>query len=105
MHLDLEQVNALSPDDRNRYMQLEKMFALPGWKVVVALAQENAAAAFQQAALASNWDANRMALGNHLAWRAIANLEKDTQALYTDKALKNLMADDVRRIAEEHSFE
>lgn len=105
MHLDLEQVNALAPDDRNRYMQLEKLFAQPGWRIVVALANQNQAQALQQAAMASNWDANRLAIGNHLAWRAIQNLEKDTQALYSEKALQTMAQEELQRISDEHELE
>jgi len=105
LQLDLEQVNALAPDDRNRYMQLEKLFAQPGWRIVVALATNNAAQSLQQAALASSWDANRLAIGNHMAWRSIQNLERDTQALYADKAAQQFAADDLRRIEDEHALE
>ena len=105
MHLDLEQVNALAPDDRNRYMQLEKLFAQPGWRIVVALATQNAGAALTQAAVASSWDNNRLAYGNHLAWRAIQNLEKDTQALYSEKAAQVIAQDELQRISDEHALE
>lgn len=105
MHLDLEQVNALVPDDRNRYMQLEKLFAQPGWRVVVALATQNAAVALTQAAVASSWDNNRLAYGNHIAWRAIQNLEKDTQALYSEKAMQTLNQQELARLSEENELE
>lgn len=105
MHLDLEQVNALAPDDRNRYMQLEKLFAQPGWRVVVALATQKVAEALQQAAFASSWDNNRIAMGAHLAWRGIQNLEKDTQALYSEKAAQQINQEELQRIADEHELE
>jgi len=103
--LDLEQVNALSPDDRARYMQLEKLFSQPGWKLVVALAAQNATNALRNAALASSWDQNRMAIGNHIAWQAISNLEKDTQDLYAGKAAGVIQAKELQHLSDEQDFE
>lgn len=105
MNLELEQVNALTPDDRNRYMQLEKLFNQPGWKYVTALAQRNAALALQNAALAATWDTNRMQIGNHMAWLSIANLEKDTQSHYGELSAKALMGRELSQLSEESDFE
>jgi hypothetical protein len=103
--LDLEQVNALSADDRTRYMQLEKLFSQPGWKLVMALAAQNATNALRNAAVAASWDQNRMAIGNHVAWQAIANLEKETQDLYAGKAAGVLQAKELKHLSDEQEFE
>lgn len=103
--LDLEQVNALVPDDRNRYMDLEKLFQQKGWKVVVALARQNAATALLTAARAQNWDQNRVAIGNHMAWQAIANLEKETKEIYEGKANEMIRLEELASISNENDLE
>lgn len=105
MQLDLEQLNALPPSDRERYMQLEKLFAQPGWKIVVKGALENIAIAMKQAAFAASWDQNRAAIGNMAAWQSIANMEKDTQAGFADKITQLITERESRRVSEEHDYE
>jgi hypothetical protein len=105
MQLDLEQLNELPPVDRDRYMQLEKLFAQPGWKIVVKGAQENIATAMRQAAFATSWDHNRAAIGNMSAWQSIANMEKDTQAGFLQKLADLQVEREARRVAAEHDYE
>lgn len=82
MNLDELQLNALPPQDRARYMALEHLFAQPGWKIVVALAKQNAEAQVKAAAFAKDWPSSRLAIGNGAAWDQIAKLEEATEASY-----------------------
>lgn len=105
MQLDLEQLNALPMADRERYMQLEKLFAQPGWKVIMKHAHENVAQAMRQAAFAANWDQNRAAIGNMSAWQSIANMEKETHAAFTAKVTDLGAQREAQRISEEAAYE
>ncbi len=103
--LDNEQINALPPDDRNRYAALEALFRQPGWQLVMALAQQNAAQALHQAANAQNWDSNRMAIGNRAAWLAIANLQRETQQVYEGIAARVVEERSLTDLSIESAFE
>lgn len=105
MNLDNEQLNLLTPFDRERYMELERLFASKGWKIVQKLAEENAQIAHNTGANASTWADNRVALGNKLAWMSIANFEKDTEAVYEQKAQQARAANEIQLISDEHEYE
>jgi len=105
MQLDMEQLNALPPADRNRYLALEKLFAMPGWKIVVALAKQNSEAAVQRAAFATSWGDNRLAIGNGYAWNEIQQLETATEKTYATMAVEALTAANADKLSEEHDFE
>lgn len=105
MHLDIEQLNVLSPEHRERYMELERLFASKGWKIVKAMSEANAKAAHDAAANASSWADNRLAIGNRGAWMMVANLEEQTEQVYEDLSAKALQAVEIVRIAEEHEYE
>lgn len=105
MHLDIEQVNLLKPAQRDRFMELERLFASKGWKIVKAMAEENARLAHDIAANASSWADNRVAVGNRSAWRMVVNLEEQTEALFEKEAAEALQAVEIARISEEHEYE
>ena len=105
MQLDMEQLNALPPADRNRYLALEKLFAMPGWKIVVALAKQNAEGAMRRAAFANTWADNRLAIGSGYAWNELAELETATEKTYATMAVEALTAANVDKLSEEHDFE
>lgn len=105
MMLDEAQLNALTPEDRRKYMAFEQLFGSTGWKYVVALAKHNAAEAVQRAAFADNWAANRIAIGNGAAWDAISKLEEQTEATYQLKLQELEKAAEIVRITEESQYE
>jgi hypothetical protein len=105
MPLDQAQLNALSPADRNRYNALEHLFAQPGWRIVVALAKENAEAQVRAAAFAKDWATNRLAVGNGAAWNAIVQLEESTHAAYTAKLAEIAGAAEAEEVASEVSWQ
>lgn len=105
MQIDNEQLNTLSAPERERYMELERLFASKGWKIVLAMAKDNANAAFAIGANASSWAQNREALGNRTCWMSILGLEDSTQQLFENKAAQVLEAAEIVRIAEESEYE
>ena len=105
MHLDIEQLNLLKPEHRERYMELERLFSSKGWKIVKTMAEQNAQLAHNAAANAANWADNRMAVGNRSAWQTIVNIEEQTEATYEKLAADASAAAEIVRIAEEHEYE
>ncbi len=105
MNLDTEQLNALSPSDRDRYMELERLFRSKGWKIVMATAQENVNIAILVGANASTWADNRVAFGNRTAWQTILGLEEQTEDLYETKANSALKVSLIDHILDEHENE
>lgn len=103
--LDQAQLSALKPADRDRYMALEQLFAQPGWKLVVALAKQNATAQVQRAAFAASWADNRIAVGNGAAWNTIATLEEATMADYERMVAETERERETLRISDESDFE
>lgn len=94
--LNSAQLNALNPAERERYSDLERMFASRGWKIFVALAKKNAAEGIQRAAFAQSWEQNRAAIGYSHAYNEMANLEVATLAEFEGKANEKLsVSDDV----------
>lgn len=80
--MDLNQLKHLTDEQKTRYMQLERLFAQPGWDLVEALAQELAMSAKDRAAFAKSWDANRIAVGQGYAYSHIASLRDNTEKEY-----------------------
>lgn len=105
MNLDTEQLNALAPEQRERYMELERLFASKGWRVVIKTAQTNMEAAHNAAANASSWADNRMAIGNRAAWQQIVNMEEQTEAIYESVAARAQEQIALLAISDEHENE
>lgn len=105
MQLDEAQLNALKPSERARYMSLEQLFSQPGWKVVVALAKQNAEEQRNRAAFANSWADNRLAIGNSAAWNAIAQLEEQTEQHYARLVSESEREIEIVKINEEGDFE
>jgi hypothetical protein len=105
MNLDNEQLNSLSAPERERYMELERLFASKGWKIVQTMAKSNAEGAFALGANASSWAQNREAFGNRTCWMTILNLEESTQQLFESKAVAAAQAAEIVRISEESEYE
>lgn len=105
MTLDNEQLNVLSGPDRDRYMELERLFASKGWKIVRQMAQENAQTAHNMGANASSWADNRIAFGNKTCWMTILELEESTQHLFEQKVSAANEAAEIVRFSEESEYE
>ncbi len=105
MHLSQSELDALSIEDKERYRALEQLFKTKGWKLVSALASQNAVAQFKNAALAPNWDQNRIAVGQYLAWNSIASLETETEQLYEQKISEATSQVELKIVQDQHDFE
>lgn len=105
MNLDNQQLNALAPVERERYMELERLFASKGWRIFIATAKDNANAAYAVGANASTWEENRVAYGNRMAWQYVLALEEATEQEFEAKAARASHADELAAIAAEHELE
>jgi hypothetical protein len=91
--MDLEQLKYLTPDQKDRYVTLERMFDSKGWAVVEAWAKQRATLEYQRAATASGWDDHRLATGSRLAYEQIANLREATEQEFVDLAEQAMLAE------------
>lgn len=82
MRLSLDDLKFLDNEKKTEYMVLERLFDQPGWKVVVAHAQQWGELAQKRAAFAKTWEDNRIAVGAAAVYNQIANLEEITGAEY-----------------------
>lgn len=105
LNLDQTQLSVLSPSDRDRYMDLESLFRSKGWKIVKALAEQNALTAHNVAATANTWADNRIAVGNRSAWQTIINFEEATEAHYLGLITAVQATREVELMHEEHDYE
>lgn len=75
MALDMEQINLLDNQQKQKYMALERLFTTPGWKFVkdfCAASAEEAAAGILRA---TKWEDHCFALGARNAYLQIGNFE------------------------------
>lgn len=82
MRLSLDDLKFLDNEKKTEYMVLERLFDQPGWKVVVAHAQQWFEMSQKRAAFAKTWDENRLAIGAAAVYNQFANLEDITNAEY-----------------------
>ena len=74
--MDLDDLKYLEPDERERYMKLERLFGTPGWDVIARWAEMNRDEARDRAASAQTWEENRIAVGMRMAYDMFAQLQK-----------------------------
>lgn len=98
--MDLNQLKYLTPDQKDRYVTLERMFEGKGWSVIEAWAKTNAVQQMERAAFAGNWEDHRMATGSRLVYEQIVNLRESTENEYVALAEQAMLA-----IAEEDELE
>jgi hypothetical protein len=88
--LSMEDLQHLSDQDKQNYMNLCRMFESEGWKLVKKWAQLNADDSFKRIAWANTWEENRKAFGAHQAFVSMLNIEDATELDY------RVMADEAR---------
>ena len=97
--MDQNQINALTPGQKERYSKLESLFEHPGWAIVEQWAQLNADEHRDRAAFAQTWDANRVSVGARTAFALVVNLRNATEAefaqLAADAAATTLIEDEL----------
>lgn len=74
--LDLDQINLLPNDMRNRYMLLEKLFDHPGFKYLLEWAKAQVADSQQREMNATSWEQVLFMRGAKLAYNNFANIEE-----------------------------
>jgi hypothetical protein len=77
--LNAEQINSLSPENKERYVRLEKLFGSEGWKDIEAYAKVNAMVALDRQMNAGSWDQFTLAKGARLAYQSVAELQATTE--------------------------
>lgn len=78
--MDLEQLKYLTPEQKDTYMRMERLFGSPGWEDVMQWALVNKAAAGKRQMDATSWDQNRVAYGARLAFEMLEQLATGTEA-------------------------
>ena len=74
--LDMDQINALDNEAKARYMALEKVFAMPGFKFIVAWAKFKVEEAANGVLNAQTWDQHCFANGARFAYANFAGCEE-----------------------------
>jgi DNA polymerase elongation subunit (family B) len=87
--MDLELFGYLTPDQQQRYKELEALFSHPGWSLFVEFAEQEAEAQLERLVGAPNWDINRLATGARAAYMHMAKLKDITDLQFTNIAVTN----------------
>lgn len=89
--MDLDQLNNLTDDQKDRYVTLERTFDSKGWKIVEAWASVRAQEEFQRAAMAGTWEDHQRATGARMAYEQVAALREATELEFLNLAESNLL--------------
>jgi len=84
--MDIHQINALSNDQKSKYMALQRLFDQPGFKYLVEWAKAQTADSTQRELSAPNWDQVLLMRGARFAYGNFAEIEKYTEAEFTELA-------------------
>ncbi len=76
----------LPDDDAGRMLDLERLFEMPGWKIVEEWAATSGESAQVRAANAGSWADNRIAYGQGLVYNEFLRLAERTLIEYTNMA-------------------
>lgn len=87
--MDQEQLNYLTPQQRERYLKMQSLFEQPGWAIVQEWAQVNIKDALERGANSHSWEANRIAWGERLVYEILAQMEDINEREYTTLADQN----------------
>ena|SRR5271167_908622 len=88
--LDLEQINLLPNDMRNRYMLLEKLFDHQGFKYLLEWAKAQVNDSQMREMNATTWDQVLFFRGAKLAYNNFANIEDFSEREFADIAQQEL---------------
>lgn len=81
--MDMNQLNALTDEQKTEYLELSRLFQEPGWKRLVEYFEQKEQAMLMAAANANSWEDNRIACGLRTAYQEFINMEDTTYAVYT----------------------
>ena len=94
--MDLDQINALTDEQKERYVNLTRIFDLPGWQLIKTWATNQSEELLRRGANAVSWEANRLDAGQRVVYDLIAQLPEITELEYATLAEQNVE----QRIAE-----
>jgi hypothetical protein len=89
--MDLDQLNYLTDDQKDRYVTLERTFDSKGWKIVEAWAVQRAQEEFQRAGFAATWEDHQRATGARMAFEQLAALRDATELEFVNLAESNML--------------
>lgn len=87
--MDLELIQHLSDEQKERYTNLVRLFEMPGWAIIKKWAVINAEESRDRGASAPSWEANRIALGERIVYDVLRQMEDITEREYTLLAEEN----------------
>lgn len=100
--MDLDQIQHLTDEQKERYLQLERTFDTPGWKLVEEYAIQRANDATGRLLAAKSWEENRIFAGGREAFALFANLRESTESEFAALAAANAEA---KRTQDEEDYE
>lgn len=81
--MDMTQLNQLTDEQKQAYMELARVFSEPGWKRIAKTYEDKAEAMKNAGANAGSWEENRVAYGLRMAYEEVAGLEDIMESLYS----------------------
>lgn len=84
--MDIHQINALSNEQKAKYMALQRLFDQPGFKYLVEWARAQVADSTARELSAATWDQVLLMRGARFAYVNFAEIEKYTEAEFSDLA-------------------
>lgn len=87
--MDLNEIKNLDPEQKSRYMKLERTFGTEGWDIVVEYLKIQAEDAKNRELDAKTWEENRTWRGARLAFTIAANIADITEKEFTALAEQN----------------
>ncbi len=105
--MDIHQINALSNEQKAKYMALQRLFDQPGFKYLVEWARAQVGDSTARELSAPNWEQVLLMRGARFAYANFAEIEKYTEAEFSDLADTELSraAAEVEEKAETASLE
>lgn len=79
---EMEVLKWLNDDQKNNKQLFEKLFESEGWKLLHQFLTHNVEQALLRKLNAQNWDTNRVAHGEHLAYSELANIQNALEAQF-----------------------
>ncbi len=87
--MDLEQTKYLPNEEKQRYAELERLFALPGWARVMAFITAQRESAQQRELSAQTWDNALLNRGARFAFGALETFQEATEQEFAAIAQAN----------------
>ena len=100
--MDLEQIQHLTDEQKARYLELERTFDSPGWKLVEEFALQRRDDAVARVLFAKSWDEHQVFSGAKDAFAIFVNLRESTENEFAALAAANA---EVARTKDEEEYE